>query len=67
MYEYRHFINNIFLKFTANRLFSSHPRLIPNMFPNYMRAPNGAEAKPVSQLYKGHSLRYFQIQFNVIA
>lgn len=23
------------------------------MFPNYIRAPNGAEAKPVSQLYEG--------------
>lgn len=31
------------------------PSLIPNMFPNYIRAPNGAEAKPVSQLYKGQS------------
>uniref|UniRef100_A0A673C1X3 Piezo-type mechanosensitive ion channel component 1 n=1 Tax=Sphaeramia orbicularis TaxID=375764 RepID=A0A673C1X3_9TELE len=28
-------------------------RHVPNMFPNYIRAPNGAEAKPVSQLYKG--------------
>uniref|UniRef100_A0A8C7XQ53 Piezo type mechanosensitive ion channel component 1 (Er blood group) n=1 Tax=Oryzias sinensis TaxID=183150 RepID=A0A8C7XQ53_9TELE len=27
-------------------------RLVPNFFPNYIRAPNGAEAKPVSQLYK---------------
>ncbi len=23
------------------------------MFPNYIRAPTGAEAKPVSQLYEG--------------
>lgn len=23
------------------------------MFPNYIRAPNGAEAKPVNQLFKG--------------
>lgn len=27
------------------------------MFPNYVRAPNGAEAKPVSQLYE--SMRFF--------
>uniref|UniRef100_A0A8C5D753 Piezo non-specific cation channel R-Ras-binding domain-containing protein n=1 Tax=Gouania willdenowi TaxID=441366 RepID=A0A8C5D753_GOUWI len=26
--------------------------LVPHMFPNYIRAPNGAEAKPASQLYK---------------
>uniref|UniRef100_A0A674MJI0 Piezo type mechanosensitive ion channel component 1 (Er blood group) n=1 Tax=Takifugu rubripes TaxID=31033 RepID=A0A674MJI0_TAKRU len=25
---------------------------VPNLFPNYLRAPNGAEAKPVSQLFK---------------
>lgn len=31
------------------------PRYVPNLFPNYIRAPNGAEAKPVSQLYKGQS------------
>ncbi|KAK5853553.1 hypothetical protein PBY51_014695 [Eleginops maclovinus] len=31
----------------------SEPVHVPNMFPNYIRAPNGAEAKPVSQLYKG--------------
>lgn len=30
-------------------------RRVPDMFPNYIRAPNGAEAKPVSQLYKGQS------------
>uniref|UniRef100_A0AAQ4PP26 Piezo type mechanosensitive ion channel component 1 (Er blood group) n=1 Tax=Gasterosteus aculeatus aculeatus TaxID=481459 RepID=A0AAQ4PP26_GASAC len=34
---------------TVSRVF---PRLIPNMLPNYIRAPNGAEAKPVTQLYK---------------
>uniref|UniRef100_A0A8P4GCQ7 Piezo type mechanosensitive ion channel component 1 (Er blood group) n=1 Tax=Dicentrarchus labrax TaxID=13489 RepID=A0A8P4GCQ7_DICLA len=28
------------------------PRHVPNMFPHYIRAPNGAEAKPVSQLHK---------------
>lgn len=30
-------------------------RHVPNMFPNYIRAPNGAEAKPVGQLYKGQT------------
>ncbi|CAG6018230.1 unnamed protein product [Menidia menidia] len=30
----------------------TQPVFVPNMFPNYIRAPNGAEAKPVSQLYK---------------
>uniref|UniRef100_A0A8C2ZCS2 Piezo type mechanosensitive ion channel component 1 (Er blood group) n=1 Tax=Cyclopterus lumpus TaxID=8103 RepID=A0A8C2ZCS2_CYCLU len=29
------------------------PRFVPHMIPNYIRAPNGAEAKPVNQLYKG--------------
>uniref|UniRef100_A0A8C2E4C7 Piezo-type mechanosensitive ion channel component 1 n=1 Tax=Cyprinus carpio TaxID=7962 RepID=A0A8C2E4C7_CYPCA len=28
------------------------PVHVPHMFPNYIRAPNGAEAKPVSRLYK---------------
>uniref|UniRef100_A0A8C2ZE34 Piezo type mechanosensitive ion channel component 1 (Er blood group) n=1 Tax=Cyclopterus lumpus TaxID=8103 RepID=A0A8C2ZE34_CYCLU len=28
------------------------PRFVPHMIPNYIRAPNGAEAKPVNQLYK---------------
>uniref|UniRef100_A0A8D0DEP3 Piezo type mechanosensitive ion channel component 1 (Er blood group) n=1 Tax=Sander lucioperca TaxID=283035 RepID=A0A8D0DEP3_SANLU len=31
------------------------PRHVPSMFPNYIRAPNGAEAKPVTQLYKGQN------------
>uniref|UniRef100_A0A3P8WJ68 Piezo type mechanosensitive ion channel component 1 (Er blood group) n=1 Tax=Cynoglossus semilaevis TaxID=244447 RepID=A0A3P8WJ68_CYNSE len=31
----------------------TEPVLVPNMFPNYIRAPNGAEAKPVNQLFKG--------------
>uniref|UniRef100_A0A3B4UV70 Piezo type mechanosensitive ion channel component 1 (Er blood group) n=1 Tax=Seriola dumerili TaxID=41447 RepID=A0A3B4UV70_SERDU len=31
------------------------PVHVPNMFPNYVRAPNGAEAKPVSQLYEGQN------------
>lgn len=40
------------LSYIASFLFT---RLVPNMFPNYIRAPNGAEAKPVSQLQKGQS------------
>uniref|UniRef100_A0A6Q2XFF6 Piezo-type mechanosensitive ion channel component n=1 Tax=Esox lucius TaxID=8010 RepID=A0A6Q2XFF6_ESOLU len=30
----------------------TEPVRVPHMFPNYIRAPNGAEAKPVSQLYQ---------------
>uniref|UniRef100_A0A3B4YJT9 Piezo type mechanosensitive ion channel component 1 (Er blood group) n=1 Tax=Seriola lalandi dorsalis TaxID=1841481 RepID=A0A3B4YJT9_SERLL len=33
----------------------TEPVHVPNMFPNYIRAPNGAEAKPVSQLYEGQN------------
>uniref|UniRef100_A0A3Q1FWF1 Piezo-type mechanosensitive ion channel component 1-like n=1 Tax=Acanthochromis polyacanthus TaxID=80966 RepID=A0A3Q1FWF1_9TELE len=33
----------------------TEPVLVPHMFPNYIRAPNGAEAKPVSQLYEGQN------------
>lgn len=43
------------------------PRYVPNLFPNYIRAPNGAEAKPVSQLYKGQSsLSYSSNVYNTI-
>ncbi|XP_038593080.1 piezo-type mechanosensitive ion channel component 1 isoform X4 [Micropterus salmoides] len=40
----------------ASLLIGNHtePVHVPNMFPNYIRAPNGAEAKPVSQLDKGN-------------
>ncbi|XP_056148188.1 piezo-type mechanosensitive ion channel component 1 isoform X2 [Lampris incognitus] len=34
------------------------PVRVTNMFPNYIRAPNGAEAKPVSQLYEGNEEGY---------
>ncbi|KAJ8400462.1 hypothetical protein AAFF_G00395860 [Aldrovandia affinis] len=34
------------------------PVRVPHMFPNFIRAPNGAEAKPVSQLYKGDEEGY---------
>ncbi|KAJ8249402.1 hypothetical protein GJAV_G00234410 [Gymnothorax javanicus] len=34
------------------------PVRVPHMFPNFIRAPNGAEAKPVSQLYEGDEEGY---------
>ncbi|XP_054652198.1 piezo-type mechanosensitive ion channel component 1 [Dunckerocampus dactyliophorus] len=37
------------------------PVHVPNMFPNYIRAPNGAEAKPVNQLYEGNEGGYQNI------
>ncbi|XP_062286188.1 LOW QUALITY PROTEIN: piezo-type mechanosensitive ion channel component 1 [Scomber scombrus] len=40
------------------------PVLIPNMFPNYIRAPNGAEAKPVSQL-SGNEDGYLNITLSL--
>uniref|UniRef100_A0A3Q2QJY1 Piezo type mechanosensitive ion channel component 1 (Er blood group) n=1 Tax=Fundulus heteroclitus TaxID=8078 RepID=A0A3Q2QJY1_FUNHE len=46
----------------ASLLIGNRTELVPNMFPNYMRAPNGAEAKPVSQLYRGQSsVGYFPV------
>uniref|UniRef100_A0AAQ4R1U9 Piezo type mechanosensitive ion channel component 1 (Er blood group) n=1 Tax=Gasterosteus aculeatus aculeatus TaxID=481459 RepID=A0AAQ4R1U9_GASAC len=47
---------------TVSRVF---PRLIPNMLPNYIRAPNGAEAKPVTQLYKGNEDGYLNITLSL--
>ncbi|XP_041866340.1 LOW QUALITY PROTEIN: piezo-type mechanosensitive ion channel component 1 [Melanotaenia boesemani] len=41
------------------------PVLVSNMFPNYIRAPNGAEAKPVSQLYKGEEDDYLNITLSL--
>ncbi|TNN63956.1 Piezo-type mechanosensitive ion channel component 1 [Liparis tanakae] len=35
------------------RLAWTFQRHVPHMIPNYIRAPNGAEAKPVNQLFKG--------------
>ncbi|KAJ8247331.1 hypothetical protein GJAV_G00245080 [Gymnothorax javanicus] len=34
------------------------PVLVPHMFPNFIRAPNDAEAKPISQLYDGDEEGY---------
>ncbi|XP_035252701.1 piezo-type mechanosensitive ion channel component 1-like isoform X1 [Anguilla anguilla] len=36
----------------------TEPVRVPHMFPNFIRAPNGAEAKPVSQLYEGDEEGY---------
>uniref|UniRef100_A0A3B1KH08 Piezo type mechanosensitive ion channel component 1 (Er blood group) n=1 Tax=Astyanax mexicanus TaxID=7994 RepID=A0A3B1KH08_ASTMX len=36
----------------ASLLVGNRTDRVPHMFPNYIRAPNGAEAKPVSQLYE---------------
>lgn len=43
------------------------PVLVPNMFPNYFRAPNGAEAKPVSQLHKGDEDGYLNITLSLMS
>ncbi|XP_072772689.1 piezo-type mechanosensitive ion channel component 1 [Nerophis lumbriciformis] len=47
----------------ASLLVGNHtkPVRVPNMFPNYIRAPNGAEAKPVNQLYEGNEGGYQNI------
>ncbi|KAE8280232.1 Piezo-type mechanosensitive ion channel component 1 [Larimichthys crocea] len=43
------------------------PVLVPNMFPNYIRAPNGAEAKPVSQLHKGNEDGFLNITLSLMS
>uniref|UniRef100_A0A3B4UVB4 Piezo type mechanosensitive ion channel component 1 (Er blood group) n=1 Tax=Seriola dumerili TaxID=41447 RepID=A0A3B4UVB4_SERDU len=43
------------------------PVHVPNMFPNYVRAPNGAEAKPVSQLYEGNENGYLNITLSLMS
>lgn len=40
---------------------------VPNMFPNYIRAPNGAEAKPVGQLYQGDEEGYLNITLSLMS
>ncbi|KAG5849331.1 hypothetical protein ANANG_G00109080 [Anguilla anguilla] len=39
--------------------------LIPHMFPNFIRAPNGAEAKPISQLYDGDEEGYENVTLSL--
>ncbi|XP_029962928.1 piezo-type mechanosensitive ion channel component 1 isoform X3 [Salarias fasciatus] len=43
----------------------TEPVLVPHMFPNYIRAPNGAEAKPVSQLYKEDEADYMNLTLSL--
>ncbi|XP_019721305.1 piezo-type mechanosensitive ion channel component 1 isoform X3 [Hippocampus comes] len=43
------------------------PVHVPNMFPNYIRAPNGAEAKPATQLYEGNGERYQNITLSLMS
>ncbi|XP_051948231.1 piezo-type mechanosensitive ion channel component 1-like isoform X1 [Xyrauchen texanus] len=42
------------------------PVLVPQMFPNYIRAPNGAEAKPVNQLYDGGEEGYQDVTVSLM-
>ncbi|KAM6956642.1 piezo-type mechanosensitive ion channel component 1 [Aplochiton taeniatus] len=44
----------------------TEPVRVPHMFPNYIRAPNGAEAKPVSQLYKGEEEGYLDVTLSLM-
>ncbi|XP_063044770.1 piezo-type mechanosensitive ion channel component 1 [Engraulis encrasicolus] len=43
----------------------TEPVLVPRMFPNYIRAPNGADAKPVSQLYEGDEDGYQDVTLSL--
>ncbi|KAM9365017.1 piezo-type mechanosensitive ion channel component 1 [Pholidichthys leucotaenia] len=45
----------------------TEPVRVPNMFPNYIRAPNGAEAKPASQLYKDDEGDYLNITLSLMS
>uniref|UniRef100_A0A4W6C4S0 Piezo type mechanosensitive ion channel component 1 (Er blood group) n=1 Tax=Lates calcarifer TaxID=8187 RepID=A0A4W6C4S0_LATCA len=45
----------------------TEPVHVPNMFPNYIRAPNGAEAKPVNQLYEGNENGYLNITLSLMS
>uniref|UniRef100_A0A672KGU6 Piezo type mechanosensitive ion channel component 1 (Er blood group) n=1 Tax=Sinocyclocheilus grahami TaxID=75366 RepID=A0A672KGU6_SINGR len=42
------------------------PVHVPHMFPNYIRAPTGAEAKPVSQLYDGDEEGYQDVTLSLM-
>ncbi|KAG7468581.1 hypothetical protein MATL_G00144490 [Megalops atlanticus] len=42
------------------------PVRVPHMFPNFIRAPNGAEAKPVSQLYEGDEEGYQDVTLSLM-
>lgn len=59
-------IQHIFSRCTSKMLSFLLLRYVPSMFPNYIRAPNGADAKPVSQLYEGQRPQnYFFLTVNV--
>uniref|UniRef100_A0A8C5AT99 Piezo type mechanosensitive ion channel component 1 (Er blood group) n=1 Tax=Gadus morhua TaxID=8049 RepID=A0A8C5AT99_GADMO len=45
----------------------TEPVRIPHMFPNYIRAPNGAEAKPVTQLYEGDEDGYQNVTLSLMS
>ncbi|KAJ3609998.1 hypothetical protein NHX12_022092, partial [Muraenolepis orangiensis] len=45
----------------------TEPVRVPHMFPNYIRAPNGAEAKPVSQLYEGNEDGYQNVTLTLMS
>lgn len=45
----------------------TEPVLVPHMFPNYIRAPNGAEAKPVNQLYEGDEKGYLNVTLSLMS
>uniref|UniRef100_A0A673I3B7 Piezo-type mechanosensitive ion channel component 1-like n=1 Tax=Sinocyclocheilus rhinocerous TaxID=307959 RepID=A0A673I3B7_9TELE len=42
------------------------PVHVPHMFPNYIRAPTGAEAKPVNQLYDGDEEGYQDVTLSLM-
>ncbi|XP_076830673.1 piezo-type mechanosensitive ion channel component 1 [Brachyhypopomus gauderio] len=44
----------------------TEPVRVPHMFPNYIRAPNGAEAKPVNQLYEGDEEGYLDVTLTLM-
>ncbi|XP_053730255.1 piezo-type mechanosensitive ion channel component 1 [Synchiropus splendidus] len=45
---------------------STKPVLVPHLFPNYIRAPNGAEARPVSQLLNGED-RFLNLTLSLMS
>ncbi|XP_066569839.1 piezo-type mechanosensitive ion channel component 1 [Amia ocellicauda] len=44
---------------------STKPVRVQHMFPKYIRAPNGAEAKPVSQLYPDDESSYLDVNLTL--
>uniref|UniRef100_H0XWC8 Piezo type mechanosensitive ion channel component 1 (Er blood group) n=1 Tax=Otolemur garnettii TaxID=30611 RepID=H0XWC8_OTOGA len=52
------------LEGTSNQSVSSH-RVIPNLFPKYIRAPNGPEANPVRQLQPQEEADYLDVRLQL--